>query len=401
MTIKPLSWQELASLTDYAIDYVNGKTNAQSRLRLFNQPESNVRVTLYRDNHAWCPYCQKVWLWLEEKQIPYRIEKVTMFCYGEKETWYKQKVPSGMLPALEIDNQLITESDDILIALEDIFGVLGFGMENDRVIPLRRLERLLFRAWCMWLCYPNFLPTQDKNSRKQFVAIIKQVEDALAITDSPFFLDDFSTADLVFIPYVERMNASLFYYKGYSLREENPYLSRWFDGLESRDTYRGTQSDFHTHVHDLPPQMGGCYANRDKQTAINQAKVDRGDWFDLPDAKYPEPENSREEALARVIKHHENIIKVNPLDDDLFDAALRCALTYMMTDKDCIPPENSDVGLRYLRDRISVPRDMSIYAGKRLRTALEYTAKLIGDRQPEPIPVRHRRDQNPLNFIVG
>jgi len=83
----PLTWTELAALTDFNPDLINGPTNAQSRLRLFGQSESAVRVTLYRDNHAWCPYCQKVWLWLEEKQIPYRIEKVTMFCYGQKESW--------------------------------------------------------------------------------------------------------------------------------------------------------------------------------------------------------------------------------------------------------------------------------------------------------------------------
>jgi len=72
-------------------------------LRLFGHNESDVRVVLYRDHHAWCPYCQKVWLWLEEKQVPYKIEKVTMFCYGEKEPWFKKIVPSGMLPALSID----------------------------------------------------------------------------------------------------------------------------------------------------------------------------------------------------------------------------------------------------------------------------------------------------------
>ena len=400
MTIQPLSWQELESLTDYGIDYINGQTNAQSRLRLFNQSESDVRVTLYRDNHAWCPYCQKIWLWLEEMQIPYRIEKVTMFCYGQKESWYKQKVPSGMLPAVEIDGTLVTESDDILIALEDNFGTLGLGMRHPKVIPLRRLERLLFRAWCMWLCYPSMLPGQDNRNRQQFVEVVEEVERTLALTDSPFFFENFSTADIVFVPYVERMNASLFYYKGYSLREENPYLSRWFDGLESRSTYRGTQSDFHTHAHDLPPQMGGCYTNLDKQTKINQDKVDRGDWFSLPDVKYPEPENSCQEALARVLKHRQNIITVNPTDDTLFEEALRCALTYMMTGEDCTPPPNSEVALRYLRDRISVPRDMSIYAGKRLRHALEYTAQLIGDRQPGPIPVSHRKDQNPLNFAT-
>ncbi len=80
-----LSWKELDAIgSDYTEpDRVNGPTNAQSRLRLFGKHEvkqgsepPTVGVTLYRDNHAWCPYCQKVWLWLEEMQVPYRIEKV-------------------------------------------------------------------------------------------------------------------------------------------------------------------------------------------------------------------------------------------------------------------------------------------------------------------------------------
>jgi glutathione S-transferase len=399
MAIESLSWQQLAELTNFATDPVNGETNSQATLRLFGQTEEDVRVTLFRDNHAWCPYCQKIWLWLEEKQIPYRIQKVTMFCYGKKESWYKQKVPSGMLPALELDGQIITESDDILLALEKVFGVLYLGMEDEEVLTCRRLERLLFRAWCGWLCNRSIFPGQEAKNRQQFLEIVTMVEETLAATPGAYFLVEFSTADLIFTPYVERMNASLYYYKGYSLRLENPCLGAWFDAMETRAIYRGTQSDFHTHVHDLPPQMGGCYSNGESQTLANQEKVDRGDWFTLPDVTYPEPSNSRAEALHRVIKHRANILKVNPADEQLFDEALRCALTNMMTGAVVVPPSGSDVALRYLRDRISVPRDMSIYAAKRLRTALEQTAALVGDAQPEALPVRHRYDQNPANFI--
>ena len=93
-----LSWEALEAMAPEPIDRMNGPTNAQAGLRLFGHPEDAVRVTLFRDHHAWCPYCQKVWLWLEFRRIPYRIRKVTMFCYGEKERWYKQVVPSGMPP---------------------------------------------------------------------------------------------------------------------------------------------------------------------------------------------------------------------------------------------------------------------------------------------------------------
>ena len=66
MSATPLTWTELEALTDFHIDTINGPTNSQARLRLFGGDEADVRMTLYRDNHAWCPCCQKIWLWLEE-----------------------------------------------------------------------------------------------------------------------------------------------------------------------------------------------------------------------------------------------------------------------------------------------------------------------------------------------
>ena len=36
-----------------------------------------------------------------------------------------------------------------------------------------------------------------------------------------------------------------------------PNLERWFDAMETRDTFVNIRSDHYTHVHDLPPQLGG------------------------------------------------------------------------------------------------------------------------------------------------
>jgi glutathione S-transferase len=272
------------------------------------------------------------------------------------------------------------------------------GMEAPEVIPLRRLERLLFRAWCSWLCNPFRSLQEDQAQQTKFEEIVGLVEASLARTPGPYFLAEFGTADIIFTPYVERMNASLYYYKGYSLREVNPHFNAWFEAMETRPTYRGTQSDFHTHAHDLPPQMGGCWSNETAQALQNQTKVDQGPWLGLPDVTYPEPETSRQEALQRVLKHRQSIIKVNPAAPELIDTSLRCALTHLITGETFTPPTGADVALRYLRDRISVPRDMSIYAAKQLRASLEATASLAGNGQGTPIPIRHRRDQDPANF---
>jgi len=404
----PLSWLELEALVPAPPDPIQGPTSAQSRLRLFGQPEEAVRVTLFRDHHAWCPYCQKVWLWLEEKRIPYRIRKVTMFCYGEKEDWFRRLVPSGMLPALELDGRLITESDRILEALEGTFGPLGPGMADPTVLPLRQLERLLFRAWCQWLCSPGLGPRQELAAQAAFQRVAGAFEQALDQGPGPFLLGELGTADLVFVPYVERMAASLAYYKGFLLRREHPAIDRWFAALEQRSTYRGTQSDFHTHAHDLPPQMGGCYASGTELQRDLAARIDQGPWPIAdpdPETSQPEPTDARAVALARVLRHRAVILARNPVGPAAFDLPLRIALTALVEPQlrqPLVPPPGSAAALRYLRDRISVPRDMPLHAGRCLRQALEATAcrdPLDGAAQGPPIPVGHRRDQDPQPFL--
>lgn len=306
-----------------------------------------------------------------------------MFCYGNKESWYKKIVPSGMLPAVQIDGQTITESDEIVEALESTFGPLnGQSMNDDNVKANRKLERELFSAWCQWLCYQARSENQENGAKNQFISIAKKVERQLEKTQGPYFLDEFGTSDLIFVPYVERMNASLFYFKGYDLRKEHPKLGQWFDAMETRECYRGSQSDFITHAHDLPPQMGGCYFKFGTQFIEQSNLVDNGPYLDVVSevnpVSYPEQPLSKEEAAFKVIKHHESISKVNPYGAKAFDSGMRAALTYMLTGKVCSNiDQNSHLALRYVRDRISVPRDMNVWSAKRLRQACEDTASLI------------------------
>lgn len=157
-----------------------------------------------------------------------------------------------MLPALELDGRIITESDVILGELEKEFGVLLVSISDPRAVKLRRIERLLFSKWCRCI--------SEKSDKwlMEYDETVALIDNVLSDSESDYFLSDgFSLVDCIFIPFLERMNASLFYYKGYTLRNnsQHPNVCAWFHAIESRSTYRGTQSDFHTHAHDLPPQM--------------------------------------------------------------------------------------------------------------------------------------------------
>jgi len=409
-TSNAMSWEELAKYSADPIDRINGLNNPYSSLRLFNKSESDAVVTLYRDNHAWCPYCQKVWLWLELKKIPYRIKKVTMRCYGDKERWYLKKVPSGMLPAIEIQNHVITESDEILFVLEEIYGPLGQSLNEQQVLSHRRLERELFSSWCNWLCRNSFSKTQEEKKKEAFKNVAKKLEQELQKNASGW-LAPLSTengekpgsADVVFIPYVERMNASLAYYKGYSLREEHPYINIWLTKLERLNEYSGTQGDFHTHAHDLPPQMGGCFTFSNPKQQLFAQQIDIGTGLghlELAGLKVDTTYEQKFKAIAleRVIKHKDRIIAVSPMQNKLFDQPLRAALTFMVSNNVCHPDGKSASALRYLRDRISIPRDMPLLSGRLFRQSLERTANIDSNNQGPEIPIRNRMDQNPTQF---
>ncbi|CAM9506107.1 unnamed protein product, partial [Discosporangium mesarthrocarpum] len=137
-----------------------GPPHTDAKLRLFDST-GEPRVTLFRDTAAWCPYCQKVWLMLEEKQVPYRIEKINMRSYGEKPSWYLAKVPSGLLPALELDGKFMTESLAIMQTLEAAFPEKRHMLpdrdsaEFEEAVRLLNLERELFRWWCQFVFRPG------------------------------------------------------------------------------------------------------------------------------------------------------------------------------------------------------------------------------------------------------
>ena len=128
------------------------------------------------------------------------------------------------------------------------------------VVPLRQLERRLFSAWwavvvnvssapdihmrkvqkdnkrhlrCGWLCYPG-AANEDQRARKLFEQTLRMVDDVLQAPPGPFFLESFSVVDCVFAPFLERMSASLFYYKGFTLRDrERPAAPRTIDSHSS------------------------------------------------------------------------------------------------------------------------------------------------------------------------
>jgi len=304
------------------------------KIRLFDESntEEDVVVTFYRDSASWCPYCQKVWMALEAKQIPYRVEKINMRCYGDKPASFLKIQPGGQIPVAVIDGRVYGQSNDILLALEDLpQSKRSLGPPpglRDEAQQLYGLERRLFSGWMGWLT--------SGWGKDGFVETLGLVDSVLRKADGPFFLGkDFSLVDVQFAPFLERMVASLLYFKGFTIRvpsreratAEYPGINAWFDAMEELPAYRLTKSDYYTHAWDLPPQLGGCrpegggkaFADAIDGTRSLGDGGTRGSW-ELPlqpDNGGVEPDWSflpggeaaaRREAVERVSANHGSIV---------------------------------------------------------------------------------------------
>lgn len=413
-----------------------GPPHRSSKLRLFQatKPE-DIRVTLYRDSAAWCPYCQKLWILLEEKRIPYKVELINMRSYGDKPQSFLAKVPRGLLPVVEMDGTIYTESLQIMAMLDQEFPgpqhrpmLPPPGPAFQRMQALLQQERELFGAWCGYVFRPG------SGGRARFEQALRKVDEALAESpDVPWFLDISdgpSLVDLQYVSHIERMAASVPYWKGHAIRGtgEYPNLDRWFAAFEQRPEYVATKSDWYTHVKDIPPQYGdGCPvpASRATMTALDGA--DESWRLPLPplsssrapsDVLQPGWEafeaDAPHEAAHRVVANHAAIVRfmargagtpgnwavgrpdraelADPyaqpaggrVAEDV-DVALRAAVVVLLDG--AAPGEGHQALLgavaretregvkacaAYLRDRVGVPRDMTYPAARCLRGSMNW-----------------------------
>ena len=339
--------------------------------------------------------------------------------------------PSGGIPVAKIDGQVIRESNDIISTVDRIFTERPMLPADgdpgaDRVRPLLSLERELFSCWFRWLTSQQ----QDGAQRITFQNLLHRVDDELAEGTGQwggpgFFLggDSPTLVDCFFAPFLERMAASLPYYKGFVVRNnpEYPHVERWFTAMEARPSYRHIQSDFYTHVHDLPPQVGRCISTPEATPYAAEIDGDDGSWsLPLPaeDQKLLQPlqglgqseDAAKREAAERLIANHAAIVSFAarglgspgfpPVSAQLsdpnatpnqeavpvVDAALRHVTHALLEGPEAAGAKLSDgiearaaaAALGYLRDRISVPRDMSAPAARQCRAHLNWCMEAIG-----------------------
>ncbi|KAK0279620.1 hypothetical protein LTR35_000376 [Friedmanniomyces endolithicus] len=201
-----------------------------------------------------CPFVQRAWTVLEEKQIPYQYIEVNPY---HKPASLLELNPRGLVPTLQYDDKPLYESTVLCEFLEDAYPDHG-----PRLLPRDPYERARVRIWtdfCTSRLIPAFhrflqwQPLSDGEGlgrvRGEFVGRLQEFAEEID-GEGPFFLGKEPTlVDFVVAPWIMRLWVFDHFKQGLGIPEgadEDAVWSRfkkWREALEERPSIKNTTSE--------------------------------------------------------------------------------------------------------------------------------------------------------------
>ncbi|NER02956.1 MAG: glutathione S-transferase [Okeania sp. SIO3C4] len=422
---KPLpNWEELLQVAQQntTAKWISrpGQTPAtatiSSYLHRLNSGEK-ASVLLYRDTHAWCPFCERVWFALEEKQIPFETELIDL---SNKPQWYKDMVPTALVPAVKIEGELVYESKDILLALEkkfDRFPLLPIASQ-ERSVALDMIENFdsngLIKSGYAFLrgkpanseqsteTIPEQITAQLLNLQTTFETKLDQLEVTLGQYPGAYFMGEFSLVDIMYTPALRRFAANLPVFRGYSLYDNDrfPRLNQWLTAINKRSAYQRVKPSPRTNNLVMHNLFGVQPIHNSKSLNVTQPQThtalgsDKQDYYMEAAARLS---SNYQTVIADIIKNsgikkwvsQETLPSIESAIDGHLRRLVNCLIEGsipLFSDKPVDsktdqqnegkeePAADAAVGaiaLAFLRNRVCVPRDMSAGAAVALETTID------------------------------
>jgi len=351
-------------------------------------PNTALPVLLYRDTHSWCPFCERVWFALEEKEIPFATEFIDLM---NKPQWYTDLVPTNKVPAMKIEGELVYESKNILLALEERFDttLLPDDLQENAIakqlvedIDTNGLPSIAYK----FLMQKNADADEVAKLRVAFEAKLDEMEQALDKYPGPYFLSTFSLVDIMYSPHLDRLAANLPVYQAYQIKGNSrfPRINAWFEALSHRPAYNRVKSDHITNnllarrIFGLEP-IGNSLPLDAADSQLIEYRAEAAERLS----------DNREVAIGDILKN--SGVQALAQDGDIsavkeaVDLHLRLLANYLINGNGELPggqtggKDSSDLSvaavgaitLAYVRNRICAPRDMSAGAATAFRTAAD------------------------------
>ncbi|OMO72663.1 hypothetical protein CCACVL1_17672 [Corchorus capsularis] len=185
-----------------------------------------------------CPFAQRVWITRNYKGLQDKIKLVPLNLQN-RPAWYKEKVyPENKVPALEHNGKIIGESLDLIKYVDSNF-------ERPSLLPEDPEKKKFFEELLSYLdqflriVYTSFMGSD--HPKEAVDPVFDHLENALHKFDGPFFLGEFSLADIACIPFIERFQIFLSEVFQYDIVAGRPKLAAWIEEMNKLDAYKQTK----------------------------------------------------------------------------------------------------------------------------------------------------------------
>jgi glutathione S-transferase len=402
-------------------------SNASIALASSKEQETPL-VTFYRDTNGWCPFCERIWIALRAKGIPYKESLISL---QNKPEWYKDLVPTTLVPAVlfhgdddKAERRIVWESADIMTALDEAFpDTPPMVLDTAEYKEALELNDALNRAGFAYVYGGRNTSLTEEDLEERRLAFHEQLDKldaALSASEGPFRLGaSFCGLDCIMVPTLERWRFQLPITIGIDIVEDRPALQAWFDAMDAYAPYSGRvagdQYSWTATTSMFLRYFGGGEDKPEVKKGIQAADA-AAELLSTGFTKYDGGDDESvfefaQEAAAKLISNHDAVVKdctrQEPLsqkdisrasDETTADALLRYVTSVLLTSPTTatlvesattaslldIPDDKIQAGIvaaRAVASRLCVPRDMSAGAAKVLRYVLTTVAGRLEEEE--------------------
>lgn len=188
-----------------------------------------------------CPFVQRTWLALEEKDIAYEYHEVNPY---KKEKEFLDVNPLGLVPAIVYQQKALYESLILNEFLEDAFP------NSKPLLPKGSYERARIRLWIDHLAkkftsaFYRAMQAQEPEKQKEALdELVDALKKYLDQVKGPWFSgEEFSLADVTIAPWIYRMYI-LEEHRGFKDEMVGGHWPEYKQGINERPSVIRTSSD--------------------------------------------------------------------------------------------------------------------------------------------------------------
>ncbi|XP_066367964.1 protein IN2-1-like [Miscanthus floridulus] len=188
-----------------------------------------------------CPFAQRAWVTRNFMGLQDKMELVAIDLQ-DKPAWYKEKVyPQGTVPSLEHDNEVWGESLDLIKYIDRNFD--GPALLPEDSAKRQFADELIAYANAFTKALYSPLMAHAAVSDEVVAALDKLEAEMTKFNDGPFFLGQFSLADIAYVTILERVQIYYSHLRNYDITKGRPNLEKFIEEMNKIEAYTQTKND--------------------------------------------------------------------------------------------------------------------------------------------------------------